>query len=279
MDIKIRKCIYKIPILHRTCKAIVDFNNWLFYKRFSLISSHADIMKELHGAKNGARCFIVGNGPSLTLEDLEKIKYEDCFASNLIFKLFNRTTWRPIFYFLQDRYADVGSVIDDLDLPYLFIGDYFWRKRRVSNSNALCFHGKRWLSNKVPEFSEDISNYIVDCHTVTYSMIQCAVYLGYREIYLLGMDHNYSLVCDENGNVLKTGMERSHVFEDDNPEEVVANLEEMNKAYIAARDYASSHGIKIINCTRGGKLEWFERKSLESVLGTADVGSLQGDER
>ncbi len=270
MDIRLRKFIYKIPGLHAVCRVIVDTNNLRFYKRFNATNAHTSKIQGLRGLKSGARCFIVGNGPSLTLEDLDAIKQEDCFASNLIFKLFDSTEWRPKYYFLQDRYADVGIAIDELELDYLFIGDYFWRKRGVSNSNALCFHGKRGSIKGVPEFSEDISKYVIDHHTVTYSMIQCAVYLGYKKIYLLGMDHNYSLVCDVNGNILKTELDKSHVFEDDNPKEIVANLEGMNKAYIAARDYAVSHGIEIINCTRGGNLEWFERKSLESVLGVQD---------
>ena len=33
------------------------------------------------------RCFIVGNGPSLTVQDLDRLVGEDCFAANLIFKI------------------------------------------------------------------------------------------------------------------------------------------------------------------------------------------------
>jgi hypothetical protein len=80
------------------------------------------------------------------------------------------------------------------------------------------------------------------------------------------MDHNYSLTFDENGNILENENTVSHFFEDKNPKEVIANIEAMNKAYISARKYADSHGIKIYNVTRGGKLEWFERKTLEESL-------------
>ena len=38
----------------------------------------------------GQRCFIVGNGPSLTIEDLEKIKNEFCFAANRIYTLYDK---------------------------------------------------------------------------------------------------------------------------------------------------------------------------------------------
>ena len=38
-------------------------------------------------------------------------------------------------------------------------------------------------------------------------------------------------------------------------------------AYKVIEEYAKKHGIKIYNCTRGGALEEFERKSLEEALG------------
>ena len=266
MDVKYRKIIYKIPGLHSLCRRIVDIQNVMFYKKFVSFTHHDEILKSMKGVCKDRRCFIVGNGPSLTMEDLRLIKDEDCFAANLIFKIFDDTEWRPMYYFLQDRYADTGNVVDNLDVEKLFIGDYYWRTRGMTNPRAVCFHGKRGAKTGIPEFSSDISEYIVDHHTVTYSMIQCAVYMGYEEIYLIGMDHNFALTCDEKGNIIGDTKGRSHVFVDDNPQEVVANIVGMNKAYIAARDYARANGIKIVNCTRGGKLEWFERDSLENVL-------------
>lgn len=37
-------------------------------------------IRTLKNTKKGKRCFIVGNGPSLTVEDLNKLKEEDTFA-------------------------------------------------------------------------------------------------------------------------------------------------------------------------------------------------------
>ncbi|MBM6776923.1 DUF115 domain-containing protein [Collinsella tanakaei] len=266
MKIDQRKVFYKISWIHSACRGIVDINNYVFYKLFTLKSGHIAQIRALKNSRKGKRCFIVGNGPSLALDDLKKIKQEDCFASNLIFKIFDKTEWRPKYYFLQDRYANVGKSIDGLDLEYIFIGDYFWRKRGVNNPHAICFHGKRGAKNGMPEFSTDISRYIIDHHTVSYSMIQCAAYIGYSEIYLLGMDHSYEFECDSKGNIIKTQQSKSHVFEDENPGQIVANVEGMNKAYLAAREYANTHGIRIVNCTRGGRLEWFERANLDDVV-------------
>jgi hypothetical protein len=37
-------------------------------------------------------------------------------------------------------------------------------------------------------------------------------------------------------------------------------------AYTVSKDYADTHGIKIYNATRGGKLEVFERVDFDEVM-------------
>ena len=47
-----------------------------------------------------------------------------------------------------------------------------------------------------------------------------------------------------------------------------ANMTELEQkgCYMSARQYAETHGIKIYNATRGGKLELFERVELDKIL-------------
>ena len=53
--------------------------------------------KDIH---KGKRCFIIGNGPSLQMSDLEILykNKEICFGVNRIFLGFNDTEWRPDYY-------------------------------------------------------------------------------------------------------------------------------------------------------------------------------------
>jgi hypothetical protein len=266
MDIKYRKILYSFQIVTHLGRKMIEVNNNIYYYFFNIIKKNDKKLRQLKDIKKGESCYIVGNGPSLTLEDLELLKGKDCFAANLIFRLYDQTEWRPTYYFIQDRYADTGNHVDEMNVPYLFIGEYYWRKRGMKNPNAICTHTLISKDKENIDFSTDISKGIVNHWTVTYVMIQTAVYMGYQTIYLLGMDHNYALTYDENGNVVEHEDVVSHFFEDRNPQEVIANIEAMNKAYISARKYAEAHGINIYNVTRGGKLEWFERKTLEESL-------------
>ena len=51
-------------------------------------------------------------------------------------------------------------------------------------------------------FQLDCSNAVHNGGTVTISAIQLAAHMGYRNIYLLGVDHNFDNVIDENGNTV-----------------------------------------------------------------------------
>ena len=43
-------------------------------------------------------------------------------------------------------------------------------------------------------------------------------------------------------------------------------IEEVTLAYMSARNYAKEHGVKILNATRGGKLEVFPRVNFDKLM-------------
>ena len=59
------------------------------------------VLKDIHKNK---RCFIVANGPSLQAQDLDFLENnnEITFGMNRIFKMFNKTNWRPTYYVCED---------------------------------------------------------------------------------------------------------------------------------------------------------------------------------
>ena len=67
----------------------------------------------------GRRCFILGNGPSLRVDDLGRLKGEITFASNKIYLAFDKTEWRPSYFTLCDLLVAAQNVeqIRGLDMP------------------------------------------------------------------------------------------------------------------------------------------------------------------
>ena len=98
-------------------------------------------------------------------------------------------------------------------------------------------------------------------------MIQIAYYMGFKKIYVIGVDHNFPIMFDENDNVVVNKELRMHCFDD--PKHIVLNparILETTFAYRSANSFLKEHHVEIYNATRGGKLEEFERIDVESVL-------------
>ncbi len=225
-------------------------------------------IRSLRNKYNGKRCFIIGNGPSLGIHDLEKIKGEISFGTHRIYEIFDKTSWRPDYYLAQDYkliYTSKESIksIDVNDKLIAIPGRMPIIKIKGARYIKMIFEE---FYPRLPQFSDNIENGIYEGYTVSYMCLQVAAYMGFKEIYLLGIDHNYSIELDENGNLYKNNGVRDH-FSDNDKTENVPQTFKSTLAYKAAKEYADRNGIKIYNATRGGKLEVFERKTLEEVLG------------
>lgn len=249
-----------LPFAREASNLLANRLNADFYRKLDNDYHFRDRIKMLKGTQKGKRCFIVGNGPSLTMDQLEAIKDEDCFGANRVYKLFDKTTWRPKYYVLQDKYDLTKGVYEKLNVEYFFVSDAYWREHGMDNQKAICYHGIRAIKQKAgTSFSEDCAEFIDIDSTVTYTMIQLACYMGYTEINLIGMDHVYTNVTNEKSKIIQRNNVKNHAFEDENPNEVIANISFMEDVYRVARGYCEAHDIKIRNATLGGALEIFER--------------------
>lgn len=115
------------------------------------------------------------------------------------------------------------------------------------------------VSLKNFSFTDDFSIRSYIGTTVTYTCMQLAVYMGFREIYLLGVDFSY-------GNS-KKNISYTHFYESYKPEEKgIGYVKQVTLAYESAKQYTDSHEIKIYNVTRGGKLGIFERVDFDSLF-------------
>ena len=220
-------------------------------------------IKKFYNLHKGQRCFIVATGPSLKIEDLDLLKCskEVCFSMNTIFYAFDKTDWRPDYYVVSDYRGidEYSELLDDMPVRYQFLGDGsedFWKNPH--RENILRFHQHYEFSfNKPPKFSDDFSLRSYMGGTVTYTCMQLAVYMGFTEIYLLGVDFSYGRN--------KSGQKYTHFHEE--KELTATGFSQYDGAsYEAAEAYTKMHGIKIYNATRGGYLEVFERVNFDNLF-------------
>ena len=219
----------------------------------------------------GQRAFLVATGPSLRFEDLERLHRagEITFSVNTVYRAFARTDWRPDYYVMSDSNGirEYANEIKKLSLPHLFLTDAaraFWADSRIDRSRFHAFHAvssRMGTKNLVP-FSSDITQCVYACGSVMYDVLQFTVYMGFRELYLLGADCSY----DGMPWAWQNHFIPDYFHADDAQPKMMFPLEETFAAYQSARRYAERHGTKIYNATRGGKLEVFPRVAFDSLF-------------
>ena len=221
-------------------------------------------LKILKNKFKGERCFIIATGPSLTNEDILKLRNEYTFSMNAMCLKYEELNWKPSFYGIQDKgvFEKLKENIINSDVEYMFIDEryrkvlpdkpnyYFFPRDAVYN--AFDAYNKNIYKAK---FSKDPTVVVYDGFTITCSLLQIAIYLGFNKIYLLGCDCNYS----KDGK--KYFVDHGHLAM-----HLDTARERMIAGYKAVKEYAESNDISIFNATRGGMLDVFERVNLDDVI-------------
>ncbi|MDB4385091.1 DUF115 domain-containing protein [Opitutaceae bacterium] len=173
----------------------------LLLRRFGREMPNPRALQWLRGLWRGKRCFVIGNGPSLRVADLERISAAGyhTIASNKIYLCFEETQWRPDFYTVADWCVAENNQDVIRELPLLKLFPYELEKYFSSDKNAQgrSIFYRQFVPERVND--QDYGSYFFDdfCdqafvgETITNLNIQLALYLGAKEVYLLGIDGKY----------------------------------------------------------------------------------------
>ncbi|CAM1348064.1 6-hydroxymethylpterin diphosphokinase MptE-like protein [Tenacibaculum insulae] len=227
----------------------------------------------------GKRCFIVGNGPSLNKLDLGKLKNEYSFAVNGIFYKTKEMGYKPNFYVVEDKAVmnDNTKEINDYDCDYKFFPSIY--KPKIKNrKNTFFFNMNRSFYNEkspyfeTPRFSLDCENRVYAGQSVTIDNLQLAYYLGFTEVYLIGMDFSYNIPesAKVDGHVIESTEDDVNHFHPDyfgkgktwhDPK-----LHNVLKSYKLSKLMYEFDGRKIYNATYGGNLNIFDRVNYNELF-------------
>lgn len=217
--------------------------------------------KDMH---KGKRIFIVATGPSLKVEQVNKIyqNNEISISMNRIYHIFDKTKWRPTYYVASDGQAIRTYEATQMDKPDFADTEKFFSDNYVrfwNNDLDDSYHCFRQIQDMTHiGFTSDFSKEVYSGSSVVHACIQLAVYMGASEIYLLGCDfsfsNNFSSQNDHFYGNIKDGV--TYTFDYDT----------VGKAYQVAKEYTEKQGIKIWNATQESKLEVFEKVSFEELF-------------
>ncbi|MFM7526930.1 MAG: tetratricopeptide repeat protein [Nodosilinea sp.] len=265
----------KMPVGQRVegLRRVIDIyeNRWQQYYQPKLLE-----LREQY--KDHKRAFIIGNGPSINLTDLDLLKDEVTFGVNGIFLKSRDTGFVPTFYVVEDhlvaedRQEAIANFQGSIKLFPISLAYCIQEK-----SDTLFFdHRPRKSYPDGFDFSTDASICTYTGCTVTFTCMQLAYFLGFKEIYLIGVDCDYSIPEDIKvdqeyavGTLDMDSDDKNHFHPDyfgkgyrwHDPQ-----VHKMKEAYQEARRVCNETEVDMCNATIGGKLEVFPRISYYSLF-------------
>jgi hypothetical protein len=213
----------------------------------------------LKDSRKGERCFIIGNGPSLRQTDLSRLKGEVTFGMNRFYLAFPELGFPTTYYLSVNDLVIEQCAADIQALPMpKFVS---WRARRwLKPADNLYF---LYTSYTGPHFGGgDITRRLWEGATVTYMALQVAFYLGFQQVILIGVDHNFATKGKPNTTIISQGDDPNHF----NPAYFgkgfrwqLPDLDTSERAYWMARQAYESAGRQVLDATAGGMLQVFPK--------------------
>lgn len=235
-------------------------------------------IRSFHNSAAGRRVFVIGNGPSLSETDLRPLKDEITIGTNSIFLNRDNMGYDVTHYVVEDYLVAEDRTDEILAMkgPTKWFGNYL--KYAIPNAPDTL-----WMNVSVdyrefrewPKFGRDLGRLGFVGGTVTYLCIQLAYFLGASEVILVGVDHSYVVPDDEplEGNTLTSTREDVNHFHSDyfgpGKRWHLPRVDRMELSYVRARKVFDADGRKIVNATKGGALEVFERVDYDEIV--ADI--------
>lgn len=229
-------------------------------------------LAELKDRYKGERAFIIGNGPSLKNTDLSKLKDEYSFGMNRIYLMFEELGFSTTFLsvvndlVIEQTAADLAA----LDMPKFLT----WRSRKHFSADAFKGDPEKmptflYSTYDAPSFSRDVRGRLWEGATVTYVTIQLAFHMGFEQMILIGVDHNYQASGKPNTTVTSQGDDPNHFsanYFGKGFRWQLPDLETSEIGYRMARTEIERSGRSIVDATVGGKLRIFDRVDYNSLF-------------
>jgi len=237
-----------------------------YYNKLFYLKNHHKMpnnnVTDFYNKHKGERCFIIGCGPSINKTDFSIIKDEILIGVNTLYRGMEKFKIKPQYWgcvdskVLQENYSNLFHLDTTLFLAGSAGRKYLTELRNVPKSTdifVLKSSGDIIACNKM---GLDVAKGVNGGGTVVIDVcLHIAYYMGFKEIYLLGCDSDYSGIHHFDGSQAEnlSGM-------------AIGDNKKVFDSYKICKKIFEEDGRNIYNATVGGKLEVFERRKLEVII-------------
>ena len=230
-------------------------------------------LKDIH---KGQRAFIIGNGPSLKQTDLGKLKDEFTFGLNRIYLMF------PELGFTTTCLVSINDLVIEqcaAEIAALPMPKFLsWHSHRFfENLHPLApdmgsffiLPAFLYTTYDNPSFARDARFRLWEGATVTNVALQLAFHMGFEQVILIGVDHNFTTTGKPNTTVTSTGDDPNHFsgkYFGKGFRWQLPDLETSEIGYRLARQAYEQAGRQLLDATVGGKLTVFPKADYNSLF-------------
>jgi N-acetylneuraminate synthase len=248
-------------------------------QRLQIVQANA----ALRGRHEGERCFILATGPSIKHQPLGHLVGEHCIALSNFFVHSDYRRIKPKYHCIAPYHPPITEEGWQtwLKEAAAATGDatmLFGLKDHERNLRAGWFEGRSThflnfggTEEQLEAHGVDLTRVLPPPQSATVMALYAALYLGFKEIYLLGCDHDWILHLNASRHFYE---ETQHALNRDGYNEWSApgldtyfkDYLRLWKQYQALRKVAEQRGVRVINATAGGLLDVFPRARFETLF-------------
>jgi len=208
--------------------------------------------------------------------DLSFLKNEITFGMNKIFLGFEKFDFKPTYYVSVNQIviSQSANEIKNVACPKFLShrGIEYFKDSDFYDYNTI-FNNSIWDIN----FYHNIMNGWSEGGTVTFVALQLAYFMGFNEVILIGVDHNFVCEGKPNQEVVSKEVDLNHFHPDYFGKGVnwnLPDLESSEKAYRLAKEAYDNDHRKIIDATFGGKLAIFDKANYKDIFFKENLNSI-----
>lgn len=246
-------------------RLLPSYIHWLFNP-----SGSKNTFNKLASLKNkytGYRCVVVGNGPSLRTMDLSLLEDEYTFGLNRIYLMFNELGFSTSFLVAVNRFVLQQFNHELYRADSFKILNWRYRDRGIELDDQTVFLPPSPFSNKMN--GKIIRGYYPHIGSVTNVALEIAFYLGFSEVILIGVDHNYVEKGLGSKAIVSQSSDVNHFSSDYFGKGTIWQLPDyvlMEKGFRENRKLFNRHDRQIVDATVDGKLDVFTKVELMDYL-------------
>jgi len=249
----------------RRLLSIPDKYLWSFSKEGIENRKSLEAFKDLH---KGERCYLVANGPSLKKMDLSFLEDSVSFGLNRIYLAYDDMNFKNNYLVSINGLvlSQFNEEIQSLKMPKFLNWE---SKSSFQQDNSIHYIYKGFTGGN---FGRDMSKSLNPAATVTYAALQIIYYMGFSEVIIIGMDHNFETKKKNRPNeteVRDEEVDNNHFHPNYFPKGSkweTPDLVSSEYFYKIARAEFEKEGRNIYDCTIDGKCEVFKKRNINDFL-------------